>query len=174
MDVPEDLYNRGEIYNLCISRGTLTEEERFKINEHIIQTIRMLGRLPFPHEMRRVPDWAGNHHEKLDGSGYPRRLSAAELSIPERIMAIADIFEALTAVDRPYSRPKPLSLVIRIMGSMCKSGHICPDLFGLFLRSGVHHRYAEQHLRPQQIDEIDIESVLAGLNQAGSRAKSAG
>jgi len=171
MDMPEHLYNHGEVYNLCIPRGTLTAEERFKINEHIIQTLRMLGRLPFPREMRRVPSWAGNHHEKLDGTGYPRRLSADELSIPERIMAIADIFEALTAVDRPYTRPKPLSRVIRIMVSMCKNGHLCPELFGLFLRSGVHLRYAEQHLRPEQVDKVDVGSALAALDsfeQTGS------
>jgi HD-GYP domain-containing protein (c-di-GMP phosphodiesterase class II) len=163
MDMPEHLYNRGEVYNLCIPRGTLTAEERFKINEHIIQTLRMLGRLPFPREMRRVPDWAANHHEKLDGTGYPRRLSAEELSTPERIMAIADIFEALTAVDRPYTRPKPLSRVMRIMVSMCTSGHLCPELFGLFLRSGVHRRYAEEHLRPEQVDAVDVEAILATL-----------
>ena len=101
MDVPEHLYNQGEIYNLCIQRGTLTAEERFKINDHIIQTINMLGRLPFPRELKRVNDWAGNHHEKLDGTGYPRRLGEADLSIPERVMALADVFEALTATDRP-------------------------------------------------------------------------
>jgi len=160
MEVPQHLYNRGELYNLCTPRGTLTEEERFKINEHIIQTIRMLGRLPFPRELRRIPDWAGNHHEKLDGTGYPRRLAASDLSVPDRIMAIADIFEALTATDRPYMQPKPLSRVLRIMGSMRDSGHICPELFELFLTSGVHLRYAEEFLQPQQIDTIDLDEVL--------------
>jgi HD-GYP domain-containing protein (c-di-GMP phosphodiesterase class II) len=83
MDVPEHLYNKGEIHNLSIRRGTLTAEERFKINEHVIQSIRMLGQLPFPRELRQVPEWAGNHHEKLDGTGYPRRLPADSLSVPE-------------------------------------------------------------------------------------------
>ena len=160
MTVPEHQYNRGELHNLSIGRGTLTDEERFKINEHVVQTILMLRRLPLPKELRRVPDWAGTHHEKLDGSGYPRRRSASELSVPERIMAIADIFEALTAADRPYHAPKTLSKAIGIMSSMSAEGHICPDLFGLFLRSGVHMEYAKQYLQAQQIDDVDIESMI--------------
>ena len=160
MQAPENLYNRGEIFNLCIQRGTLTEEERFKINEHIVETMNMLGRLPFPKELRRVPEWAGNHHEKLDGTGYPRGLTAADLSMPARIMAIADIFEALTATDRPYMRPKTLHTAIRIMNSMCESGHICSDLFELFLRSGIHMKYGEHYLKPEQIDEVDINMYL--------------
>ncbi len=160
MDVPQHLYNRGELYNLKIARGTLTEEERFKINEHIIQTLRMLKRLPFPRELMRVPQWAGTHHEKLDGTGYPCRLGNDDLSIPERIMAIADIFEALTAADRPYMIPKSLSKAIWIMRSMTTSGHLCPDAFALFLKSGVYRVYAEEHLKPEQIDEVDIDQVL--------------
>lgn len=161
MDVPTHQYNRGELHNLSIGRGTLTDEERFKINEHVVQTIRMLRRLPLPRELRRVPDWAGTHHEKLDGTGYPRRLASDELSVPERIMAIADIFEALTAADRPYHAPKTLSKAIWIMSSMCAEGHLCPDLFGLFLRSGLHLEYARDYLQAQQIDEVDVEAVLA-------------
>ncbi|MFV2071346.1 MAG: HD-GYP domain-containing protein [Thermoanaerobaculales bacterium] len=153
--------NLGELYNLSITRGTLTAEERFKINEHIVQTINMLGRLPFPKELRRVPDWAGSHHEKLDGTGYPRQLGADHLSTPARIMAIADIFEALTATDRPYMRPKSLNTALRIMGSMRDSGHICPDLFALFLTSGAYLEYAEQYLQPQQLKEpVDIDVHL--------------
>jgi HD-GYP domain-containing protein (c-di-GMP phosphodiesterase class II)/HAMP domain-containing protein len=156
MDVPEHLYNKGEITNLCIPRGTLTAEERFKINDHIIQTINMLGRLPFPRELKRVTDWAGNHHEKLDGTGYPRRLGEADLSVPERIMAIADIFEALTATDRPYMRPKTISTALKIMASMRDNGHLCPDLFELFLESGVWREYGGEYLQPDQMDEVDI------------------
>jgi len=159
MDVPEHLYNQGEIYNLCIQRGTLTPEERFKINDHIIQTINMLGRLPFPRELKRVSEWAGNHHEKLDGTGYPRRLGGDDLSIPARIMAIADIFEALTATDRPYMRPKTMSVALKIMATLRDSGHLCPDLFDLFLESGVWREYGEQHLQPDQMDEVDLESL---------------
>jgi HD-GYP domain-containing protein (c-di-GMP phosphodiesterase class II) len=161
MEVPEHLYNHGEIYNLCTPKGTLTIEERFKINEHIVETINMLGRLPFPKELRRVPGWAGNHHEKLDGTGYPRRLASDDLSIPARIMAIADIFEALTATDRPYMRPKTLGAALQIMSSMRDSGHICPDLFELFLTSGTYRQYGEQCLHPQQIDEVDIAQLIS-------------
>jgi HD-GYP domain-containing protein (c-di-GMP phosphodiesterase class II) len=162
MDVPEHLYNHGEIYNLCTPRGTLTSEERFKINEHIVETINMLGRLPFPKELRRVPEWAGNHHEKLDGTGYPRRLGADDLSVLARIMAVADIFEALTASDRPYKPPKTLSSSLRIMSSFRDNGHICPDLFDLFLTSGAFRTYGEQHLQPEQVDDVDISDFLRG------------
>ena len=115
VDVPRHLYNRGELYNLSISRGTLTPEERFKINEHMIQTIIMLDKLPFPRHLSQVPEIAGGHHEKMDGTGYPKRLTREVMSLPARMMAIADIFEALTAADRPYKSGKKLSETIRIM-----------------------------------------------------------
>ena len=159
MEVPEHLYNKGEITNLCVRHGTLTGEERFKINDHIIQTINMLGNLPFPRELSRVPSWAGNHHERIDGNGYPRRLEGAELSLPERIMAIADIFEALTATDRPYMRPKTMSTALGIMARMRDNGHLCPELFDLFLESGVWREYGERHLKPEQLDEVDIAQL---------------
>ncbi|PTU32982.1 HD domain-containing phosphohydrolase [Stenotrophobium rhamnosiphilum] len=161
MKVPEHLYDRGELYNLCIERGTLTREERFKINEHIIHTIRMLEGAKFPALLRRVPEYAGTHHEAMDGSGYPRGLTAAELSIPARIMAIADIFEALTASDRPYKPAKPLSESVAILHKMKLKGHVDPDLFNLFLRSGVYMRYAERFLAPEQIDLTDITPYLS-------------
>jgi len=160
MDIPEHAYNYGELYNLSIQRGTLTDEERFKINEHITQTIMLLDKLPFPRELHRVPLWAGSHHEKLDGTGYPRRLKAEGLSIPERIMAIADIFEALTAADRPYKSAKTLSESLRIMSFMSKDKHICPQLFELFLRSGVYLEYANKFLLPEQIDKVDISTFI--------------
>jgi len=162
MDVPEYLYNHGEIYNLCVQRGTLTAEERFKINEHIVETINMLGQLPFPKELRRVPEWAGNHHEKLDGTGYPRRLGSDDLSVLARIMAVADIFEALTASDRPYKPPKKLSTSLRIMSSFRDEGHICPDLFDLFLTSGVFRKYGDEHLRSEQVDDVDVTEYVRG------------
>lgn len=158
---PRHLYNAGELYNLSISRGTLTEEERFKINEHIMQTIAMLERMPFPKPLRRVPEYAGTHHETLTGSGYPRKLDRDQLSIPARIMAIADIFEALTASDRPYKKAKTLSESIRILKSVKDAGHIDPDLFDLFITSGVIHRYAERFLLPEQRDMAD-PAMLAG------------
>ncbi len=166
IEVPEYAFNYGELYNLSVARGTLTEEERFKINEHIIQTIMLLNQLPFPRELRRVPTWAGNHHEKLDGTGYPRRLTGADLSMPERIMAIADIFEALTASDRPYKKAKTLSESIRIMSFMCKDGHICPDLFALFLRSGVYLDYARA-LPVARADRRSGRGAVPGRGRAG-------
>ena len=160
MNVPEHLYNFGELYNLSVDRGTLTEEERFKINEHIIQTIVMLESMPFPKNLRRVPEYAGEHHETLLGGGYPRKKTPDQLSIPSRIMAIADIFEALTATDRPYKAAKTLSECVRILASFKNRGHIDAELFDLFLRSGVHLRYAEQYLKPEQIDTVDISEFL--------------
>ncbi|MCF8167734.1 MAG: GAF domain-containing protein [Rhodoferax sp.] len=158
--VPKDLYNMGEIYNLSIARGTLTEEERFKINDHIIQTITMLDTLPLPKHLKRIPEYAGTHHETLIGTGYPCRLTAQELSIPSRIMAIADIFEALTASDRPYKKAKTLSESVEILSYFKRDLHIDPDLFALFLTSGVYRRYAARFLNPEQIDEVDISRYL--------------
>jgi len=160
IDIPENLYNYGEIYNLCINRGTLTREEFYKIQEHVIMTIKMLEQLPFPDHLKNVPLYAGTHHEKLDGTGYPRKLTKDQLPIPSRIMAIADIFEALTASDRPYKPPKKLSEAIKILSFMVKDGHIDKDLFKLFLKSGVYLEYAKAHLKPEQIDEIDLEYYL--------------
>lgn len=160
LDVPEHLYNRGELYNLSISRGTLTEEERYKINDHIVQSIIMLKQLPYPKHLVNVPDIAGGHHEKIDGTGYPRRLKGDEMSLPAKIMVIADIFEALTASDRPYKKAKPISEAIRIMGFMEKDQHIDPALFKLFLSSGAYLEYAKEYLQPGQIDEVDISKYV--------------
>lgn len=160
MKVPELLYNRGEMYNLAVARGTLSEEERYKINEHIVQTIVMLSALPFPRHLRNVPEIAGGHHEKMDGSGYPKRLQRDEMSPVARMMAIADIFEALTARDRPYKKGKTLSEAIRIMSTMRNDQHIDAELFDLFLRSAVYLEYAYRHMTPEQIDAVDIEPYL--------------
>ncbi len=157
---PENLYNRGELHNLSVSRGTLTEEERYKINDHIVQTIIMLSKLPYPRHLRSVPELAGGHHEKMDGTGYPKRLAGGEMSTVARIMAIADIFEALTAADRPYKKAKPLSEAMRIMSVMVRDRHLDPDLFALFLTSGVYRRYAQRFMSPDQIDAIEIADYL--------------
>ncbi|MFT6432633.1 MAG: HD-GYP domain-containing protein (c-di-GMP phosphodiesterase class II) [Candidatus Azotimanducaceae bacterium] len=160
VDVPEHKYNLGEIYNLSIARGTLTAEERFKINDHIVQTIVMLENLPFPKHLERVPEIAGGHHEKMDGTGYPKRLMGATMSIPARIMAIADVFEALTAADRPYKPAKKLSESVRIMSFMVKDQHLDGEIFQLFLESGVYLDYADKFLDPEQIDEVVISDYL--------------
>lgn len=159
-EVPENLYDYGEVYNLCIEKGTLTPEERYKINEHVIMSIKMLESIPFPKELSRVAEYAGTHHETLLGTGYPRQLKSEDLSIPARIMAISDIFEALTASDRPYKKAKTLSESIQIMSNMVKEQHIDAALFKLFLTSGVYKTYANEYLAPEQIDEVIIEEYL--------------
>jgi response regulator RpfG family c-di-GMP phosphodiesterase len=164
VDIPENLYNHGEIYNLAVRSGTLTEEERYKINEHMVCTIMMLEQMRFPKSLRRVPEYAGTHHETINGNGYPRRLAGSELSVPARIMAIADIFEALTAPDRPYKEPNTVSEAIKVLHGLKMSGNIDADLFDLFLSSGLYLRYADTFLNPEQIDAVDISAYLGPLS----------
>lgn len=152
-----------EISNLTISRGTLTAAEREIINHHIVATINMLEALPWPRHLRNVPEYAGGHHERMDGKGYPRGLTREQMSIPSRVMGIADIFEALTAKDRPYKPGKTLSESLGILGKFKENGHIDPDLFDVFIRQKVYLRYAEQFLDPQQIDDVD-ESKIPGYS----------
>lgn len=160
MEVPEYLYNLGELHNLAISRGTLSPEDRFKINEHIISTIKMLESLPFPDELKRVPRYASTHHETMKGTGYPRKLTGDELSIPERIMVLADIYEALTAADRPYKKAKPVSVALDILYKMVQNDHVDIEVFELFLKSGVYLKYAQRFLPASQVDEVDISQYL--------------
>ena len=150
-----------EVENLCINRGTLTNHERLVINGHMVQTIKMLESLPFPAHLRRVPEYAGGHHEKMDGTGYPRGLFAGDMSVPARCMAIADVFEALTASDRPYKSGKSLSESMTIMGYMKRGNHLDPDLFDLFVTSGTYREYARQYLSEEAMDEVDEAALLA-------------
>ena len=145
----------NEVYNLNIVRGTLTSEERTIINNHIVVTINMLESLPYPKDLRRVPEYAGGHHERMDGKGYPRGLTREQMSVPARIMGIADIFEALTSRDRPYKKAKTLSESLFILGKMKLDNHIDPDLFDVFIREKIYLRYAELFLEPEQIDDVD-------------------
>lgn len=174
--VPEPtlLYNRGEIYNLSIRRGTLTEEDRYKINEHIMQTIVMLKKLPFPRTMANVAAIAGGHHERMDGKGYPYQLTYKQMSIPARMMAIADVFEALTAADRPYKPGKLLSEALNIMLNMVNENHLDRELFILFLQSGIWQEYAITYLQADKVDSIDISALLQKIdNQDISLAETA-
>ncbi|MDX9766808.1 MAG: HD domain-containing phosphohydrolase [Ectothiorhodospiraceae bacterium] len=155
----QPLLTEDEVYNLTIPKGTLTPEERAIINRHIDVTIEMLEALPFPKGLQRVPEFAGGHHERMDGKGYPRGLTREQLSVQARIMGIADIFEALTARDRPYKEGKKLSETLHIMGRMMQDGHIDPDLFRVFVEEGVHRAYAERFLEPAQIDEVDWAAI---------------
>ena len=141
-----------EMYNLNISRGTLTNEEREIINHHITSTINMLEKITFPKHLKNVPEYAGGHHEKMDGTGYPKGLNREQMSIQARSMAIADIFEALTAKDRPYKLGKKLSEALAILQRMKDAQHIDPDLFDAFMNAKVYKRYADQFLDDYQKD----------------------
>jgi HD-GYP domain-containing protein (c-di-GMP phosphodiesterase class II) len=156
------LLDAEEEENLCIRRGTLNQRERRIIEGHMDATLKMLESLPYPRHLLQVPEYACGHHEHMDGSGYPRGLTREQMSIPARVMGIADIFEALTASDRPYKRPMPLSQALAILGRMAEGGHVDPDIFAVFVHSGVWRSYAEQFLRSDQIDQVDI-SALPGL-----------
>lgn len=156
----QPLLSDDEVYNLSIERGTLNAEERQIINDHIVVTIDMLESLPFPRKLRRVPEYAGNHHERMDGTGFPRGLTREQMSIPARIMAIADIFEALTSQDRPYKQPMKLSQALSIMKNMRDNNHIDPDLYDLFLRHRVWETYARQELSPEQLDINDASAYF--------------
>ena len=152
----ENFLSEDEIYNLTIPRGTLTPEERKVINDHIVVTINMLEELPYPKHLKNVPEFAGGHHEKLDGTGYPKGLIKDEMTVQARIMAIADIFEALTARDRPYKKGKTLSQAMRILGFMKNDAHIDVDLFDIFVKEKIYLKYAEEYLDPEQIDEVQM------------------
>ena len=150
----QNFLSENEVYNLTIPRGTLTPEERQVINDHIVVTINMLDELPYPKHLKNIPEFAGGHHEKLDGTGYPKGLTKNEMSIQARIMAIADIFEALTARDRPYKKGKTLSQAMRILGFMKDDAHIDADLFDIFVKKKIYMKYAKGFLEPEQIDEV--------------------
>lgn len=156
-------YNYGEIYNLSIRRGTLNDEERYKINEHIMQTIIMLDNLPFPRTMANVTTIAGGHHERVDGKGYPYQLDHTQMSVQARMLAIADVFEALTAIDRPYKPGKRLSEALSIMVSMVNEHHLDRQLFILFLQSGVWNDYARTYLDPEKTDRVNVDDLLAKI-----------
>jgi len=151
--------NEDETYNLSIKRGTLTAEERQVINNHIVVTISMLESLPYPQSLARVPEYACGHHEHMDGSGYPKGLTREQMSIPARVMGVADIFEALTSKDRPYKKAKTLSESLAILGRMKVDNHIDPELFDIFVREGIYLKYAQQFLEPEQIDEVDLTQI---------------
>jgi HD-GYP domain-containing protein (c-di-GMP phosphodiesterase class II) len=155
------LLSDEELENLCVARGTLTDDERMVINGHMVDTIRMLEALPFPKNLRRVPEYAAGHHEKMDGGGYPRGTFAGDMSVPARAMAVADVFEALTAGDRPYKKAKKLSEAMKIMGFMKKDNHLDPLVFDEFVKSGVYLEYARRYLADDLIDAVDTEALLA-------------
>jgi HD-GYP domain-containing protein (c-di-GMP phosphodiesterase class II) len=161
--IEKNFLSNNEVYNLQIAKGTLTTEEREIINNHIDATINMLEALPYPKYLQHVPEYAGGHHERMDGKGYPKGLKREQMSIPARMMGIADVFEALTAGNRPYKSAMPLPIALNILGKLKEDNHIDPDLFDVFIQQKVYLRYAERFLIPEQIQEVDL-SKLPGYN----------
>jgi hypothetical protein len=155
------LLTENEVYNLGTRRGTITPEERQIMNDHMVHTVNMLESMPWPRHLQRVPEYACGHHEKMDGSGYPRGVLGGTMSIPARMMAIADVFEALTAVDRPYKKAKKLSEAMAIIGQFKKSNHLDPNIVDFFITSKTYRKYAEMFLDQAQIDEVDEAAILA-------------
>jgi HD-GYP domain-containing protein (c-di-GMP phosphodiesterase class II) len=155
----QDFFDADELMNLTIKFGTLTEAERKIINNHISMSIRMLEALPWPKHLKNVPEFAGGHHERMDGKGYPRGLTKDQMSPQARVMAIADIFEALTAKDRPYKKGKMLSESLRILGHFSLNGHIDPDLFDIFIRNKIYMEFALKNMDEKQIDHIDEAQI---------------
>ena len=150
-----DFLDPDELENLTIRAGTLTQSEREIINHHIVATNKMLEQLPWPCHLRNVPEYAGGHHERMDGKGYPKGLTKDQMSVQARVMGIADIFEALTACDRPYKSGMKLSQAMGILHKFSRNGHIDPDLFNIFVEHGLYRIYADKFLQPWQIDEVN-------------------
>jgi len=161
MGKPHPMLTENEIHNLSTRRGTITDEERKIMNDHMVHTMRMLEALPFPKHLRRVPEYAIGHHERMDGKGYPRGVMAGDMSIPARMMAVADVFEALTANDRPYKAAKKLSEAMKIIGFMKKENHLDPEMVDLFVKEKVYLEYARKFLDASLIDDVDEEFILS-------------
>jgi len=158
-DINTPLLSADEVENLTIRRGTLTEAEREVMKRHMDVTKNILDALPFPKHLSNVTEYALGHHEKLDGTGYPRGLTKEQMSVPARLMAITDIFEALSAVDRPYKKAKPVSECLFILGSMVAKNHLDADIFAIFIESQVYKNYINEYANPEQLDEIDFDNL---------------
>ncbi|TAL61486.1 MAG: HD domain-containing protein, partial [Legionella sp.] len=156
---PEPLLTETEKQHLQIQRGTLSQEERQIINNHVSVTIKMLESLPYPKGLKNVPLLAGCHHEKINGTGYPRGLTKDQMPMQARMIAIADVFEALTAEDRPYKKSMPLSQTLTILGKMKVDGHIDPDLFDVFMDAKIYLKYGEKHLKKDTLDLVDLNKI---------------
>ncbi|MBM7454810.1 HD-GYP domain-containing protein (c-di-GMP phosphodiesterase class II) [Oceanisphaera litoralis] len=157
---PELKLDLGECHNLSIARGTLTPEERYTINAHMVHTLIMLSELHYPDHLSDVPMLAAGHHERMDGRGYPRSLKAGELPLQARMMALADVFEALTAADRPYKQPKRLSEALTIMAAMVRKQHLDPGLFRFFVEQELYLQYGHRFLAPGQLDPVNKQQIL--------------
>ncbi|MDH5298386.1 MAG: hypothetical protein OEV91_05140, partial [Desulfobulbaceae bacterium] len=160
--------NDEEIMNLVVRRGTLTAEEFNLIRNHVHVTINMLERLPFPKKLRRVPLYAGMHHEAINGRGYPKGLAGDTIPLAGRVLAVADVFEALTAADRPYKRGKKMSEAMWILDKMVEEGHLDGDLCDLFVTSGLASRYARKFLNAEQRNDFMWRGQQWSLAEGGS------
>jgi HD-GYP domain-containing protein (c-di-GMP phosphodiesterase class II) len=158
------LLTDDEIENLIIRKGTLTDNERSIMNNHAAITYRMLSQMPFPKKLKNVPGYASSHHEFLNGEGYPQGLKGDEISLQARILALADVFEALTASDRPYREGNTLSQALKILGFMVKDNQLDPDIYDLFVNEKIYIDYAERELFPSQIDETESQEALKSVN----------
>ncbi len=158
-DISTPLLNDDEVENLSIRRGTLTAGEHDVMKRHMDVTKNILDALPFPKHLSKVSEYALGHHEKLDGTGYPRGLTKEQMSVPARLMAITDIFEALSAVDRPYKKAKPVSECLFILGTMVEKNHLDPDIFAVFIESGVYKNYISEYANPEQLDDVDLNNL---------------
>ena len=158
-DIRTPLLNDDEVENLSIRRGTLTGGEHDVMKRHMDVTKNILDALPFPKHLSKVSEYALGHHEKLDGTGYPRGLTKEQMSVPARLMAITDIFEALSAVDRPYKKAKPVSECLFILGTMVEKNHLDPDIFAVFIESGVYKNYISEYANPEQLDGVDLNNL---------------
>lgn len=154
--VPSEFLSANETDNLCIRKGTLTAAERDVINYHFVAPIKMLERLPWPKHPKNVTEYAGGHHERMGGKGYPKGLVRDQMSVPARILGVADIFEALTASDLPYKASMVLSQAMNTMNELKRNGHIDPDVFDIFVNHSVYRRYGEQYLEPEQLDDVHL------------------
>jgi len=157
----QPLLTADEVYNLSTRRGTITAEERQIMNDHMVHTVNMLESMPWPKHLQRVPEYATGHHEKMDGTGYPRGVLGGTMSVPARMMCIADIFEALTANDRPYKKAKTLSEAMAIIGQFKKNNHLDPHIVDFFVSSKTYRKFAEMFLPPEQIDDVDEAAIIA-------------
>ena len=164
--VSSPLLTQVELDNLSIQRGTLNDNDRKIINDHIVVTIDMLKALPLPSYLKNVVEIAGGHHERMDGKGYPNGLKGDDMSVLARMLGVADVFEALTASDRPYKKPKSLSESLNIMTKMALEGHIDPEIYRLFIEAKVYRDYSLLYIAPENIDEVDTVALLNRLDAA--------
>ena len=149
-----------EVDFLTISRGTLSEDDRIIMNRHVEVTYELLDKLPYPKHLNKVPFYAGCHHEKINGKGYPNGYKGDELPLQARVIALADVFEGLTAPDRPYKEGYKLSKAMNILKYMTLDNELDKDIFNLFIRQKIYLKYAEENINPSQIDKINEKELL--------------